>query len=163
MKKGKFIISLVLVFTVVLSISVCAFAVREPVPDFVINEFKNFQLIKQGHTSTYVRIAQRFLLYYSPTTSNFISQNGGVDGTFGLGTYYATYEFQTEVFNDYTKWDGVEGSETWGKIAEEMKYEEIPSVGTHYELYCNDNLVCWRVSNIWGVIGGDNHEYNIYV
>lgn len=161
MKKGKFLISLLLVVAIVSSISVCAFA-AEP-PSYVVDQFRNFQYVEKGYTGSYVRILQRFLLNFNWTTGNYISQNGGVDGSFGTGTYYATYEFQKAVFDDASEWDGKVGSKTWEKVCRNMSFVDASTEGTIYKFYIDNNLIVWRISNIWSVMGGDGLRYDIYV
>lgn len=161
MKKGKILISLLLVVAIVSSISVCAFAAEAPT--YVVNQFRNFQYVEQGYTGSYVRILQRFLLNYNWQTGNFISQNGGVDGSFGTGTYYATYEFQKAVFNDAKQWDGKVGSNTWEKICRNMSFVDENTQGTSYKFYIGSNLIVKKVGNVWSVIGGDGLRYDIYV
>lgn len=160
MKKRKFLISLLLVVSIVSSISVGAFAATPP--ESVVNQFRNFQYVQQGYSSSYVRILQRFLLHYNWTTGNYISQNGGVDGSFGTGTYYATYEFQKAVFNDANQWDGKVGSNTWEKICRNMSFVNVPAEGTVYRFYIGSNLIVSKTSNTWTVLGGDGYTYYIY-
>lgn len=160
MKKRKFLISLLLAVAIVSSISVGAFAATPP--DYVVSEFRNFQYAEQGYTGSYVRILQRFLLHYNWTTGNYISQNGGVDGSFGTGTYYATYEFQKAVFNDAKQWDGKVGSNTWEKICVNMDFVNVPSEGIVYRFYIGSNLIVSKVGTIWKVVGGDGYTYSIY-
>lgn len=163
MKKGKFLISLLLAIAILSSISVSAFAAEAP--NYVVNQFRNFQFIEQGHNSTYVRIAQRFLLNYNWTTANFISKNGGVDGDFGTGTHNATYEFQKNVFNYWKQWDGKIGSDTWEQICRNMDFVDTATntEGTSFEFYRGNNLIVWRVGSTWSVRGGDGLRYDIYV
>lgn len=161
MKKSKLFISLLLAISILSSISISGFAATAPT--YVVNQFRNFQYIAQGHSSSYVRILQRFLLNYNWTTGNYISQNGGVDGSFGTGTYYATYEFQKSVFSSASEWDGKVGSNTWEKVCINMDFVNNSGEGTVYEFYRGGNLVVTRSSNFWAVKGGDGVTYQIYV
>lgn len=160
MKIARKTISMIVMFAIVASISVCAFAATPP--DYVVSDFRNFNYIEQGHTSTYVRILQRFLLYYNWTTGNYIRSNGGVDGSFGTGTYYATYEFQKTVFSSATQWDGKVGANTWEKICKAMDFSDLSTEGVVYKFWIGSNLILQRVSNIWSVVGGDGQTYSIY-
>lgn len=161
MKPIKKIVSMILVIAIVASISVSAFAASPT--QGVIDQFRNFQLIKQGHISTYVRIAQRFLLYYNSVTANYIRSNGGVDGSFGKGTYDATVAFQSSVFSNSADWDGIVGSNTWEQICRAMDFEDRSGEGTVYNFWLGKDLILWRVSNIWSVKGGDGVTYKIYI
>lgn len=165
MKKFKMMVSFVLVIAILSSVSISCFAATPPT--HVINQFRNFQYIEQGHSSTYVRILQRFLLHYNWTTGNYITVNGGVDGSFGLGTYYATYEFQKAVFSSASQWDGKVGSNTWEQICRAMNFVDASTEGTIYYFYYiddnhNSNLILQKISNAWRVLGGDGNTYSIY-
>lgn len=160
MKIARKMISMIVALAMVVSISVCAFAATPP--DHVVNSFRNFQYIEKGHTSTYVRILQRFLLYYNWTTGNYIRSNGGVDGSFGTGTYYATYEFQKTVFSSASQWDGKVGSNTWEKICRAMSFSDQSAEGTIYKFWLGNDLILEKVSNVWCVVGGDGQTYYIY-
>lgn len=161
MKRIKIVLSFILVLAMVFSLSGNAFAASPTTT--VVNCFKNFQYLQQGEASSYVRILQRFLLNYNWTTGNYISSNGGVDGSFGLGTYYATYYFQQAVFsNNANEWDGKVGSKTWEKICYNMDFFDASGEGTVWRFYRTNNLVVERVSNRW-IVQGNAGNYHIYV
>lgn len=154
-KTMKKFISLLLAFVLAFSLSATAFAYSG-----LEDEFANFQYVAQGDTqNSFVRVLQRFLLNYNSTTANYISTNGGVDGSFGLGTYYATYYFQKEYFkSDASQWDGKVGSKTWKAIYHSMSLVDLSEEGTIYYFRIGTNNIVWKVSGVWHV--KDKYGYN---
>lgn len=160
MRTMKKLLSLFLAFVLVVSVSATAFAYSS-----FEEEFANFQYIERGASqSSFVRVLQRFLLNYNSTTANYISSNGGVDGSFGWGTHYATYEFQKVYFNtDANQWDGKVGSNTWKAIYHSMTLVTVIGEGSVNYFRLNNNDILWKVSGVWHVKDKNGYDYSFTV
>ena len=117
MKFVKRMLSFVLVLVMMWAIAVPAFALDSEWR----YEFRNqFPLLSQGSTKRdYISALQSFLSVY-PGASTYIANAGGIDGTYGAGTYNAVRVFQTDAKRDYISTmtvDGIAGGDTWASIA----------------------------------------------
>ena len=73
--------------------------------------------LKKGASGNSVKQLQRRLLAYGGTPAYYIRTSGGADGYFGEGTRKAVIAFQKIKFpNQPGEWDGLVGSQTWGKL-----------------------------------------------
>lgn len=135
MKVFKRIMMLTLVLAMLASVMV--------IPASALNwesQFTQFQLCSRTATpynSNYVRALQRFLQAFRHT-SYMITDNGGVDGSFGAGTESAVKTYQFYAFGgDNNEIDGVVGMGTWEKIADDLDGPTSgdPIVLTHYNSY----------------------------
>lgn len=133
----KRMLSFVLVLVMMCSIAVPAFALDAEWR----YEFRNqFPLLSQGSTKRgYISALQSFLSAY-PDSSTYIANAGGIDGSYGVGTYNAVRAFQQSITenNDYyitLDDDGIAGGDTWAAIA------TILSVNGDYFRYGSVNVM----------------------
>lgn len=116
-----------------------------------------FPQTNQGANNPYVKCIQRIMYDYSDTTRLLIVNNGGVDGSFGSATKQAVKLYQA---GKGLTADGSVGSQTWGKIDNDLDYDSIAyfSSDGYFEMfigtglqYTNYDVRRGTVSGSWGV------------
>ncbi len=108
-KITKRVVPLILAVVLCLSMAVPAFAAT-----LAVNEVAAFPAQSQGNSNGYVGVIQRYMYLYNNTTHQYIVNSGGVDGSFGQGTYNAVVAYQAA--KGFTT-DGVFGSQSWPELA----------------------------------------------
>ena len=98
----------------------------------VIRNFYTLGNLGLGSSGKYVKVIQRVLSVY-PYTSSTISQNGGIDGSYGSATRSAVITFQ----NNYgLTADGVVGQQTWSTVSNALVLNPIDYNATYARVKC---------------------------
>lgn len=98
----------------------------EPISEHAMYEFRNYfpMMSRNSYNRGYTVALQCFLLGF-PQSSSYISNSGGVDGSYGNGTFNAVKAFQTEAKKTFLSTmlvDGVTGGDTWAAVARNLTY-----------------------------------------
>ena len=112
MRTMKKLLSLLLAFVLVVSVSSTAFA-DAPYENYAYNGLSSFHMISYGSNNGYVKTVQRFFTCYSQITRSSILNSGGIDGVFGATTQQLVKNFQSD---HNLAVDGVVGINTWNEI-----------------------------------------------
>lgn len=110
---GKNFLSLIIVFSIVLSIPVLSYAQTRQC-DYIYLAFQNFPTVQTGASGNKVKAVQRFFTCLSGYARSEILNSGGIDGVYGATSQRLVSEFQSA--QGITA-SGTVNSTTWDKIS----------------------------------------------
>ena len=142
MQKIKRVISLCLV--VVLMLSTLAIPASATSLSFWQARFSALPQLHRGSSETLVIKALQRFLYIYPSTRSTIINAGGIDGSYGTGTYNAVKTLQgIECGGNSADVDGIVGSRTWSAIPKYLQINpnvNLLSYASTYDMYFVDLL-----------------------